>query len=630
VTSKFLSDLKAGRDILISHVRVNFSLFGQRSSSPEIDWDWVRRVVLEPHHADIKSRLRNLLSENGLPYVLADVDLPRVNLVRQEDSPALALEAEKILTIDGTQAEGIDSRLPIIQTYERGDIQGKLLILGAPGAGKTTTLLKLAEQLLEEVIENPKTVIPIIFELSTWREGQEIEDWLIEQLHKKYRENRRKYEIWLAQRVLLPLLDGLDELGLERQRLCTVEVNEFAGFYPHVVVCCRTKNFQQVGELLPNLRAVIQLQPLSDEQIKNYLTQVGKLGLWDQIQSEPEMKQLLKTVYDRDEMLNLYSKAGLDMEFLESFRKINNNIQPIIEDLFLKVDPASTESSDQQIDKYLEEIGSLKSWKKLSRIFLVLSDFIDVQIDSVYPEKIREAGILRQPFFLKLAAQSFEVDKPFHNKRELLEHYIETQLDPGLREKDREKPRQKWAFTTYQQEPSLLQTKKSLAWLACRMRESYQVELLIEGMKPLLSLSIWMPTQSGKFQYRLLVGLFFGIYFASMVGLAGDCSYTILKSFFNIFYGSRTQIISLSIMSGFSLGIFLGTLLASFVSIFPTKLISTKSFLLSLNRLKKTHFTLLLIGVFAVGFAGVFLRINQIFIITIVFSCVYVYYSNPK
>lgn len=259
---KVLNNLNAGRDISIGNVKVIlFSLFGQRSTSPEIDWDWVIRVVLKPHHADIKSRLGNLLAENGLPYVLADVDLSKVDLVRQEDS----LESVKILTIDETQPKVIDSRLPIIQTYEREDVQGKLLILGAPGAGKTITLLKLAEQLVGEAIENPKTVIPIIFELSTWREGQEIEDWLLEQLHKKYRGNLRQYEIWLKQRVLLPLLDGLDELGLEQQRLCTGKVNEFAGFYPHVVVCCRTKNFQQVGERLPNLRAVIQLQPLSDE-----------------------------------------------------------------------------------------------------------------------------------------------------------------------------------------------------------------------------------------------------------------------------------------------------------------------------------------------------------------------------
>jgi hypothetical protein len=223
---------------------------------------------------------------------------------------------------------------------------------------------------------------------------------------------------------------------------------------------------------------------------------------------------------------------------------------------------------------------------------------------------------------LKLAAQSFEVDKPFHNKRELLEHYIETQLDPRLREKDRENPRRKWAFTTYRKEPSLLQTKDSLAWLACRMRENYQIELLIDGIKPIPSISSWMPTKSGKFQYRLLVGLFYGIYFASMIGLAGDFSYTISKSFFNIFYSSRTQIIFLSTTAGFSLGIFLGTLSASFGSIFPVKSISTKSFLLSLNRLTRKHFTLLLIG----GFAGIFLRLNTVFIIAILFLFLYVRY----
>ncbi|NJM74789.1 MAG: NACHT domain-containing protein [Acaryochloridaceae cyanobacterium RU_4_10] len=534
---KVLNNLNAGGNISIGDVKVIlFSLFGQRSISSEIDWDWVMRVVLKPHRADIKSRLRDLLSENGLPYELADVDLLRVNLARQEDSPALALESAKILTIDGTKSEEIDSRLPIIQTYEREDIQGKLLILGAPGAGKTITLLKLAEQLVGEAINKPETVIPIIFELSTWQEGQEIEDWLIEQLHEKYRGDRRQYKIWLKQRVLLPLLDGLDELGLERQRLCMGKVNEFAGFYPHVVVCCRTENFLQVGERLPNLRAEIQLQPLSDEKIKKYLAQVGKLGLWEQIQSEPEMKQLLETVYDTDEMLNLYLKAGLDLGFLKSLVEIRNSVHSIIEDLSsIIIDPASTESSEKQIEKYLDKIGKPELWNEISWNVRVISQSFNVLNDYVYPKRMREAGILRQPFFLKLAAQSFEIDKPFHNKRKLLEHYIETQLDPRLREKDRENYKRKLAFTTYQKEPSFLQTKESLAWLACRMRESYQVELLIEGIQPSLRLPLWTPTKSGKFQYLLLVGLFFGIYFASMIGLAGDLSYTISKSFLRYF-----------------------------------------------------------------------------------------------
>ena len=54
----------------------------------------------------------------------------------------------------------------------RVDIQGKLLILGEPGAGKTTELLSLTQDLIERAIENENATIPIIFELSSWKNDQ--------------------------------------------------------------------------------------------------------------------------------------------------------------------------------------------------------------------------------------------------------------------------------------------------------------------------------------------------------------------------------------------------------------------------------------------------------------------------
>jgi hypothetical protein len=98
---------QAARNLL--QVSLIFGDFGQRKHD-EIDWDWVMRVVLKPHQADIKYRLKDSL------FGFADVDAAEVEPVRQEDSPALALEAAKILTIDGTQPKVVDSRLPIIQT----------------------------------------------------------------------------------------------------------------------------------------------------------------------------------------------------------------------------------------------------------------------------------------------------------------------------------------------------------------------------------------------------------------------------------------------------------------------------------------------------------------------------------
>ena len=295
LTESQLQQVQAGRDSIaaqnsqVTITNLLISFFGGRSSPPKIDWNWATQI-LKQQRSDIKERLKKSL------FGLAEVDTIEVESKRQENSPALALEARKTLTVNGTEVGIIDPQEQMIQTYAREDINGKLLILGMPGAGKTIALLKLAEQLVHEAIVNPETVIPIIFELSTWRDGQSIEVWLIEQLYELCGGKREQkiYETWLERRVLLPLLDGLDELGMLRQKACTEKVNEFAKQYPQVVVCCRVNEFQQAGINLSNLRGKVQLQPLSDRQIEFYLQQVDKVGLWQQIMNAPEMALMLE------------------------------------------------------------------------------------------------------------------------------------------------------------------------------------------------------------------------------------------------------------------------------------------------------------------------------------------------
>ena len=271
------------------------SLFGQPREQPGVDWERGMRI-LQQQQPEIKSRLKQML----FGEVLLDVDLAEEQeLVAKLRSQSTALEARKTLTTEQVNEEAIDSRQPILATYARDDIQGSLLILGTPGAGKTTMLLKLAEQLVGEAIAQPKTVIPIIFELSTWRDdSQSIEAWLLAQLYENFGGDRKRkiYEPWLEKQVLLPLLDGLDELGLVRQKLCTEKINEFARTHPQLVVCCRVQEFRQAGVKLSNLRGAVCLQPLSDGQIQEYLGQVGKLELWQQIRAVPEMAKLLEPV----------------------------------------------------------------------------------------------------------------------------------------------------------------------------------------------------------------------------------------------------------------------------------------------------------------------------------------------
>ena len=58
----------------------------------------------------------------------------------------------------------------IVQVFDR--LNGKLLILGDPGSGKTTTLLTLAHDLLYRAELDDHHPIPVVFNLSSWSEKQ--------------------------------------------------------------------------------------------------------------------------------------------------------------------------------------------------------------------------------------------------------------------------------------------------------------------------------------------------------------------------------------------------------------------------------------------------------------------------
>jgi Effector-associated domain 10/NACHT domain len=274
------------------------------SASSTVDWDWGMTLLNKKQLPEIRKRLTDTL---GSDRVLMDVSIEEqqnwVNRSHGIKAARSPLAADRTLQINGKNCGTLDANKMLIETFGRDDIEGKLLILGAPGAGKTTALLSLAEQLVEGAISQRGTVIPVIFELSTWRnDNQSIQDWLIEQLYDLHGGNRKAklYEQWLERQVLLPLLDGLDELGLERQKKCTEKLNEFAEHYPQLVVCCRVKEFETVDIKLRNLRGAVCLQSLADSQIQDYFGSLQRPELWDAIKTTPYLQAMLNPNIEGD------------------------------------------------------------------------------------------------------------------------------------------------------------------------------------------------------------------------------------------------------------------------------------------------------------------------------------------
>jgi DNA polymerase III delta prime subunit len=130
------------------------------STSSGIDWDWGMKLLKQKQLPEIRKRLTDTL---GRDRILMDVSIEeQQNWVNR--SP---LAADRTLQINGEDFGTLDANKMLIETFGRDDIERKLLILGAPGAGKTTALLSLAEQLVCGAISQPRTVIPVIKEIAS-------------------------------------------------------------------------------------------------------------------------------------------------------------------------------------------------------------------------------------------------------------------------------------------------------------------------------------------------------------------------------------------------------------------------------------------------------------------------------
>ncbi len=185
----------------------------------------------------------------------------------------------------------------IIDVFDDPMVAGRLLILGAPGSGKTTTLLELGQELVIRAEMDGELGIPVFLNLSSWKDDkQSIEEWLVEELRWKYGVSRDIGKRLVRGKQLLPMLDGLDELESSRQGLCVEAINKFllGECRPRfLVVCSRLEEYESVGSRLC-LNGAVGLLPLSDAQVEGYLLGFGKCELWESVRGDGELLEFVR------------------------------------------------------------------------------------------------------------------------------------------------------------------------------------------------------------------------------------------------------------------------------------------------------------------------------------------------
>ena len=165
---------------------------------------------------------------------------------------------------------------------------GRLMVLGDPGAGKTMLMVRLVLDLLARRTHGGP--VPVLASLASWNPAnQDLHGWLASQLVNdspalaaalppgRGEVTGSCVAALLAAGLILPILDGLDEVPEALRGSAIVRINDALRPGEQIVVTCRTGQYRDairpmngVGAIL-GTAAAVQLCPLDAGAVYRYL-----------------------------------------------------------------------------------------------------------------------------------------------------------------------------------------------------------------------------------------------------------------------------------------------------------------------------------------------------------------------
>ena len=217
--------------------------------------------------------------------------------------------------------------------------QGRLLITGVPGSGKTTILLELAVGLLEKEMSN----LPILLNLATWKkEYITLETWLKEILPTEMGVSKLLAVNLLQQDQIILLFDGFDEIKDEDRESCLEAIGRYGSVaHRKFVITSRIAEYKAVTNDAPVYQQ-IEIGAFTLSQMEDELER-----LWRD-QKQPEAKTLLLAI-QQDSNLR---KAIEDPFYFNTLQLLLANGKHIL-DLNLK-DKSIASTKECLIHKFVE------------------------------------------------------------------------------------------------------------------------------------------------------------------------------------------------------------------------------------------------------------------------------------
>src|SRR5581483_7084005 len=158
--------------------------------------------------------------------------------------------------------------------------------------------LTLARDLLVRAEQNERLPVPVVFNLSTWSNNQQLAAWLVGELDTKYQVPRKLGRQLVEADLIMPLLDGLDEVATRERTTCVETINRYRREHSSspLVVCSRgTDYLTQEARLL--LNGAVMILPLSERQANDYLLQADEplKALRVALQKDTSLRELMHT-----------------------------------------------------------------------------------------------------------------------------------------------------------------------------------------------------------------------------------------------------------------------------------------------------------------------------------------------